>query len=118
MSSTPEYCDYVAEQLSTTGRITRRPMFGEYTIYLDGVVIGLVCDNQFFAKITDAGLPALSAKGIEPSYGRPYPGARDYLIATWLDDAVLAEHIARVTATALSWQTPEISQTGCDQASG
>ncbi|MCK7502621.1 MAG: TfoX/Sxy family protein [Comamonadaceae bacterium] len=37
-------------------------MFGEYAIYLDGKVVALVCDNQFFVKPTDAGRALLGRR--------------------------------------------------------
>lgn len=50
MASTPEYVSYLCEQLRGTGTISARPMFGEYGLYWDGKLIGLICDNQLFIK--------------------------------------------------------------------
>ncbi|MEG2950922.1 MAG: TfoX/Sxy family protein, partial [Clostridia bacterium] len=54
MASTEEYVQYVCEQMSGAGTITYKKMFGEYTIYCDQKVLGLICDNQVFIKPTAA----------------------------------------------------------------
>ena len=45
MASSIDYVLYVCEQLSIAGNISYRKMFGEYAIYCDGKVLGLICDN-------------------------------------------------------------------------
>ncbi|MDE7271264.1 MAG: TfoX/Sxy family protein, partial [Acetatifactor sp.] len=46
MASNPEFVQYIADQLTDTGQITYRKMFGEYGFYCDGKIFALVCDNQ------------------------------------------------------------------------
>ena len=48
---------FVADQCSEAGEITSRKMFGDYGIYCDGKIVGLVCDDCFFLKPTDAVRP-------------------------------------------------------------
>ena len=55
MASSQEFVQYAADQSSGAGRITYRKMFGEYGMYCDGKIFALVCDDQFFIKITNAG---------------------------------------------------------------
>ncbi|MFR5876213.1 MAG: TfoX/Sxy family protein [Eubacterium sp.] len=55
MSSNPEFVQYIADQLSESGNITYRKMFGEYGMYCDGKIFALICDNQLFIKITEKG---------------------------------------------------------------
>ena len=55
MASSVEFAEYVCGQAEGAGEVSYRKMFGEYGIYLDGKFIGVVCDNQFFVKITKAG---------------------------------------------------------------
>ena len=52
MASSVEFAEYVCGQAEGAGEVSYRKMFGEYGIYLDGKFIGVVCDNQFFVKIT------------------------------------------------------------------
>lgn len=80
MSSKPEFVEYIAEQCRSAGTITYKKMFGEYGLYCDGKIFALVCDNQFFIKITDAG----------KQYGLPekppYDGANDYFLVDDVDN--------------------------------
>ncbi len=55
MASKQEFVQYIAEQLHDAGNVTYRKMFGEYGVYLDGKIVALVCDDQLFVKITEAG---------------------------------------------------------------
>ena len=55
MATKPEYAAYVCDQLRGAGEVAARKMFGEYGLYCDGKVIGLICDNQLFIKRTEAG---------------------------------------------------------------
>lgn len=82
MASRPEFVEYVCEQLSGAGEITYKKMFGEYGIYCNGKIIGVVCDDQFFLKPTAAG------REIYPdcSYAPPYEGAKPSMLIERLDD--------------------------------
>ncbi|EQN61083.1 hypothetical protein HMPREF0866_00644 [Ruminococcaceae bacterium D16] len=52
MASHPNFVDYVAEQLREAGAIRSRKMFGEYGLYCDDVFFAVICDDQFFIKVT------------------------------------------------------------------
>ena len=71
MSSKAELVEYIAEQCSGAGNITTRKMFGEYGIYCDGKIFGLICDNQLFIKITEKGKNLM----LDLEKGVPYKGA-------------------------------------------
>lgn len=101
MGSTPEYADYVIDQLDAAGEITRRKMFGEYAVYVGTKVVGFICDDRLFAKITDAGLELLADAELAVEYGKPYPGAKDYVVVTFLDDVELVTEFVRTTVDAL-----------------
>jgi hypothetical protein len=55
MATTREYMEYI---IDTLGRglghesFSMKRMFGEYTLYYHGTVVGLVCDGTLFIKIT------------------------------------------------------------------
>jgi TfoX/Sxy family transcriptional regulator of competence genes len=60
-------------------------MFGEYALYKSGKVIGLICDDTLFIKITDQGK---QFAGDDYQEGFPYPGAK-----AWMSiDSDLLEH--------------------------
>ena len=101
MASTLGFVKYVAEQLQDAGKITYRRMFGEYGLYCNGIFFSVVCDDQFFVKITSEGENALPYLPKSP----PYKGARDYFLVEDIDDRELMEKLAKVTCSAL--QTPK-----------
>lgn len=47
MASKREFVEFVAEQLSQSGDIRFKSMFGEYGIYCNGKFFGMVCDDMF-----------------------------------------------------------------------
>lgn len=83
MSCTQEHINYVLDQLAPAGEVVANKMFGEYGLYLDGKIIGLVCDNQVFLKKTEAGARLLGEGAVE---GNAYPGAKLSYVFEDLDD--------------------------------
>ncbi len=47
-----ELNEYVRESLSTAGDIVIKAMMGGYLVYLNGKLIGDICDNELFLKRT------------------------------------------------------------------
>ena len=47
-----EFNEYVSERFSTAGDIVIKSMMGGYLVYLNGKLIGDVCDNELFLKRT------------------------------------------------------------------
>ncbi|GGY22376.1 TfoX/Sxy family protein [Paludibacterium paludis] len=104
MASDPDFVDFVCGQMAAAGTITFRKMFGEFAVYLNGKVIGLVCDNQFFLKPTGAGRLLLGV----PVEAPPYPGAKPhFLIGEQLDETDLLTRLVRDTARALPEPKPK-----------
>ncbi len=89
MASSPDFVEYVCTQLALAGCVTSRKMFGEYGIYCDDKLIGLVCDNQFFLKPTKAAREQIE----NPVEVPPYPGAKPSFLIESLDDR---EELARL----------------------
>jgi len=52
MASNQNFVDFIMDQINGVGEITAKKMFGEYGIYLDGKIFGLICDNKLFIKPT------------------------------------------------------------------
>ncbi len=84
MASSLEFVQYVAEQLRDAGEITYRKMFGEYGVYCDGKIFALVCDDQFFVKITEAGRHMATVRHLPEA--SPYEGAKPYFLIEDVDD--------------------------------
>lgn len=83
MATQPGTVDFILEQAADAGAVSARALFGEYALYLDGKVMGLICDDTLFLKNTEGARARLDA----PPMGPPYPGAKPHIIAdTLLDD--------------------------------
>jgi TfoX/Sxy family transcriptional regulator of competence genes len=91
MASDKTFVEFLVDQIKGAGDITYKPMFGEYGIYADGKLFGLVCDNKFYLKPTQAARMFIEEVVEAP----PYPGAKpSFLIeekiedATWLSEVI------------------------------
>ena len=76
MATDLEFIQYVCEQISETGRIRYRKMFGEYMAYVNDKPILLVCNNSVYIK-QHACLEDLMK---ESEKGIPYNGAKEHYI--------------------------------------
>ena len=47
-----EFNEYVCEVFSAAGELVIKPMMGGYLVYLNGKLIGDICDNELFLKRT------------------------------------------------------------------
>lgn len=65
---------HILDDLAHPDRFATRAMFGEYALYVDGKVVGFICDDALLVKILPASAP-LAQRG---KTGKPYPNAKDY----------------------------------------
>ena len=103
MASNQEFVQYIADQLSEAGQVTYRKMFGEYGMYLDGKIFALICDNQLFVKITEAGRKLRPELEEAP----PYEGAKNYLLVEDIDDKEALVEFVRATCAELPAPKPK-----------
>jgi DNA transformation protein and related proteins len=99
MASRQSTVDYIVDQMAGAGIVSARRMFGEYGLYLDGKLVGLICDDMLFVKETKAG----AAMAGDISRVPPYPGAKPSILVPderW-DDADWLMALIRVTAADL-----------------
>ena len=82
MASNPDLVQYIADQCSGAGEIITKKMFGDYGIYCDGKIFGLICDNRLYLKPTKGGEALLKETDLRP----PYDGAKDYFYIADVDD--------------------------------
>ena len=68
MASNPDFVQYVADQCADAGEIITKKMFGDYGIYCDNKIFGLICDNRFYIKPTEAGRKLLRTEQLQPPY--------------------------------------------------
>jgi len=93
-----EFVEYVADQVDDGCDLTHRMMFGGCTLYLDGKVVGLICDDQLFVKPTNAGREFIGNVVEAP----PYTGARNsFLIEDQIEDGEWLTKLLKVTAAEL-----------------
>lgn len=108
MPTQPRTIEFLLEQTTRMGTVTAKPMFGEYGVYVDGKMIGSVCDDRLYVKPTPAG--RLHAEPV--SDASPYPGAKPSLLieADRWDDAEWLGALLRITAAELPTPKPRKSR--------
>ena len=103
MASTQDLAQYIADQCAGAGEITLKKMFGEYGIYCDGKIFGLICDDMLFIKPTEAGRAILHTLDLRP----PYPSAKDHFYIAEIDDHEYLSELVRVTCKELPMPKPK-----------
>lgn len=98
MASNQNFVDFVLEQIKNAGEITAKKMFGEYGLYSDGKLFGLICDNKLFIKPTNLGREFIG-NVIEVS---PYEGAKPiFLIEDKIEDSDWLSELIRISVKEL-----------------
>ena len=103
MASNADFVQYIGDQCSGAGDVTVRKMFGDYGIYCDGKIFGLICDNGFYVKPTDAGRALLRTEDLRP----PYDGAKPYFYIEDIDDRDYLSALVKATCDALPEPKPK-----------
>ena len=94
MASDQNYVDFVKEQIQNVGEITAKKMFGEFGIYSDGKLFGVICDNKLFIKPTEQGRQYIG----NPIEKPPYEGAEpSFLIEEKLEDVEWLSALVKIT---------------------
>lgn len=89
MATSKDMLEFIMDQLRALDAIRTRPMMGEYVVYYQDKVIGLICDNQLFIKQTKAGREILGSVREES----PYEGAKKMFVVDIEDRKLLCEVI-------------------------
>ena len=84
MASDQNFVDFVIEQIKNAGNITAKKMFGEYGIYSEDKIFGLICDNKLFIKPTQAGREFIGDVIEAPAYEGAKPA---FLIEDKIEDS-------------------------------
>ena len=103
MASHPDFVNYVAEQLREAGAIRSRKMFGVYGLYCDDVFFAVICDDQFFIKLTPQGEAAFPNLPKAP----PCKGAKDSFLVEDVEDRERMTELVRITCEALRSKPPK-----------
>ncbi len=98
MATDKEFLSFVLDQIESGGQITAKKMFGEYAVYSDGKLFGLICDNRLFIKITESGRKFFK----HPLEKPPYPGAKSaFLIEDQIEDRQWLTELVKKTVEEL-----------------
>lgn len=98
MASDQRFMDFVLDQIKRSGEVTAKKMFGEYGLYIDGKMFGLICDNRLFIKPTKGGREFIG-KVVETP---PYPGAKpSFLIEDKVEDSAWLSKLVRISVKEL-----------------
>jgi TfoX/Sxy family transcriptional regulator of competence genes len=104
MASDQNFVEFIIEQIKNAGEITAKKMFGEYGIYADGKIFGLICDNKLFIKPTKAGREFIGRVIEAP----PYEGAKpSYLIEDKIEDSEWLSELVRISVKELPTPKPK-----------
>lgn len=104
MASDQNFVDFVIEQIKKAGDITAKKMFGEYGIYADGKLFGLICDNKLFIKPTISGRKFIGNVIEEP----PYEGAKpSFLIEDKIENSEWLSELIRISLDELPTPKPK-----------
>jgi DNA transformation protein len=99
MSSKQSTVDFILEQIAVLGNVRARKMFGDYALYCDEKVVGLICDDQLFVKYTDPGKQFAQGRYTE---GCAYAGAKPSMnVSDSIDDRDFLCALIRMTADVL-----------------
>ena len=97
MASNSDFVQYIIDQCSDAGEIDVKKMMGDYCIYCEGVLFGLICDNNFYVKVTEPGRALLKEVILRP----PYDGAKDYFYISDVDDQEYLTALIKATIPVL-----------------
>jgi DNA transformation protein len=86
MAVSPDFLDYVLEQLESLGGVAHRRMFGAVGLYRHELFFGVVDDDLLYLKTDDLTRPEFEAAGGEPF--RPYGDHRTASFSTMPVDAL------------------------------
>lgn len=107
MASNPDFVQYIVDQCSGAGSVEVKKMFGDYGIYCGGKIFGLICDNGFYIKPTEAARPLLRAVDMRP----PYDGAKPHFYIEDVDDRDYLSALVRATCSVLPEPKPKRRKT-------
>jgi TfoX/Sxy family transcriptional regulator of competence genes len=104
MASDQNFVDFVMEQIKNAGVITAKKMFGEYDIYSDEKIFGLICNNKLFIKPTISGREFIGNVVEAP----PYEGAKlSFLIEDKIENSDWLSELIKISLKDLPAPNPK-----------
>lgn len=102
MGTHRETIDFILDRFKSP-TFTAKTMFGEYAIYANGKIVGLVCNDRLFVKDT----PVTASLAEECEKGPPYPGAKPHYIVDEGQITSLVDFAGLLVRLAASLPTPK-----------
>lgn len=103
MASSIGFVQYIVDQCSEAGEVVAKKMFGDYGVYCNGKIFGLICDDKFYLKPTEKVRPLLMTEELRP----PYNGAKDYFYIADIDDRAYLTMLVKETCKVLPEPKPK-----------
>jgi DNA transformation protein len=66
MVASPDFADFLRDQLAPLGRITMRRMFGKTGVFCDAVMFGMVTDNVLYLRVDEQNREAFKEAASSP----------------------------------------------------
>ena len=82
MPTSPDFRNFILNQLSSLDKISSKQMMGEYIIYYGGKIAAYLCDNRMLIKPVKSAFAMMHGAPLEA----PYEGAKEMLLAENIDD--------------------------------
>ena len=112
MACNPDFVQFIIDQCSDAGEIAVKKMMGDWCAYCDGVLFGLICDNNFYVKVTEPGKALLKEVILRP----PYDGAKDYFYISDVDDrSSKFHHLDHFCRRDDEWLDGEVLDVSCHE---
>jgi TfoX/Sxy family transcriptional regulator of competence genes len=104
MASDQNFVDFIIEQIQNIGTISAKKMFGEYGVYCDSKLFGVICDNMLCIKPTNKGREFIG----NPTELSAYEGAKpSFLIEDKIEDSKWLSDLVRITLDSLPEPKPK-----------
>ncbi len=98
MASDLSFVEYAVDQIAEDCAVTYKKMFGEFGLFSDAKMFGMVCDNRLLIKPTEGGRAFIEDVVEAP----PYPGAKpSFLIEGQIENAEWLSELVRITTREL-----------------
>ncbi len=104
MASNQNFVDFVTAQIQHVGEISAKKMFGEYALYADGKIFGLICNNKLFIKPTMAGRKYIGDVVEAPAYQGAKPS---FLIEEKIEDSRWLSELIKISLDELPLPKPK-----------
>ncbi len=98
MACSQEFVKYIAGQIKDAGAVTWKKMFGEYGLFVNGRIVAILCEDQLFLKVTEAGISLYPELKDNPWHEGASP---TYRLVEEVDDRDWLSHLVTKTWEAL-----------------